>query len=868
MTQRIPFFRKDYQRTPWVLSNVDLTFDVRPEVVEVCLFFDFKRRDDTQENEPMVLMGTDLYLKRLLLNAEPINQVNYALDEHTLEIYRLPESGRLCITTVINPYNNQSLEGLYQSGAMLCTQNEPEGFRRITYFYDRPDVMCVYTTHIIADPTQYATLLANGHFISKEGLPDGRLRVTWHDPFPKPSYLFAVVMGNLEMREDTFITRSGREITLRIYCDEKNIKKTQYAMHCLKSAMTWDEKSYGRECDLDLYMIVAVEDFNAGAMENKGLNIFNSSCILADEKGSTDEDYAHIDRIIAHEYFHNWTGNRITCKSWFELTLKEGLTMFRDAEYTAQTRSKTLTRIMDIQQLTETQFPEDAGPLAHAIRPDSYYEINNFYTATVYSKGREVIRMLYELIGEEKFHEGMNLYFNRYDGQAITTEDFLTVFSEIAPFDLNTFLNWYSQAGTPLVEVTDAYNSETQTYTLYMKQTCRTTPETPQKKPFLIPIKTVLYDTEGNAITEEKTLILSRHEQAFIFDNIQTQPTPSLLRQFSACVNLKYNYTSTQKRLLIQHDSDEFNRYFAMHQLFNTNINEAYQLYQAHENYDFEKSIYLAWHTLIQDALASKIDPQFASLALRFPSLRILSTTHEYLNFPELEKVCENLKINLAKRYENELLKLLDFCKIDAPYAPTQDQIAKRALESTVLEYLSFLPQYYGLIITRINALPCMTQRLTLLRIIVRLNFSQAQHLLKSFYHEFEEDSIVLNDYFSLQARFRGENVIEHLKAQLNDPCFSLQNPNRVNALLGTVLTQLSLYHRPDLPLYELMGDMIRELDIFNPQLSASLARRAFCDYERLNTDHKMRMQAVIKKLALPPNKPSINLYEMIKCYV
>ncbi|NJN45457.1 MAG: aminopeptidase N, partial [Candidatus Competibacteraceae bacterium] len=542
---------KDYTPPTFLIDTVNLRFELGEDATFVHSRLSLRRNPESTEagTASLVLDGQQLELVELRLDGRTLTPEHYTVDADQLTLPQVPNSFQLEITTRIYPQNNTALEGLYQSSGNFCTQCEAEGFRKITYFLDRPDVMAVYTTTVVADKTRYPVLLSNGNCIDSGDLPGGRHWATWHDPFKKPSYLFALVAGHLQRITDTFTTQSGREVALHIYVEPENIDQCDHAMASLKKAMTWDEATFGREYDLDIYMIVAVGDFNMGAMENKGLNVFNTKYVLAKPETATDADYLGIEGVIGHEYFHNWTGNRITCRDWFQLSLKEGLTVFRDQEFTADMSSRAVKRIDDVRILRSAQFPQDAGPMAHPVRPDAYIEINNFYTVTVYNKGAEVIRMMQALLGQDGFRRGMDLYFERHDGQAVTTDDFVQAMEDANGVDWQQFRRWYTQAGTPEITAQGSYDPDTQSYTLTLRQSCPPTPGQDHKKPFHIPVALGLLDSAGRSLPlqlenesapvgDHRVLELREAEQQFRFINVPDSPLPSLLRGFSAPVKL------------------------------------------------------------------------------------------------------------------------------------------------------------------------------------------------------------------------------------------------------------------------------------------------------------------------------------------
>ena len=573
-------YLKDYTGPTHLIPKIDLKITLSFETATVISTFTVIKNNSTQE--PLILNGENLELLDISLNNSPLTESQYSLTDTHLTILLTEEKNTLKITTKIHPDKNLALEGIYKSDNIICSQNEPEGFRRITYFIDRPDVMSEFTTTLTGNKTTFPILLSNGNLVDKGDNSDGTHFTKWHDPFPKPAYLFAVVAGDLGKISDSFTTQSGKTIPLEIYTDKGNEERCWHAMESLKKSMKWDEDVYGLEYDLDIFMIVAVDAFNMGAMENKGLNIFNAAYILADPKTATDGDYKNIEAVVAHEYFHNWTGNRVTCRDWFQLTLKEGLTVFRDQEFSSDMNSRTVERIQNVRRLREAQFVEDAGPMAHPIRPESYDKINNFYTATVYEKGSEIIRMIHTLIGAENFRKGIDIYFENFDGQAVTTEDFLWSMSEASGYNFSEFKNWYNQAGTPHCSVTSSFDETKKTYTLTFEQSCRKTPETAEKKPFHFPIKLGLLNKEGHTI-QERTVVLSETQHTETFSNISEEPLPSLLRDFSAPVTLEYPYSNDDLTFLATHDSDPFNQYEAMYRLSKNVLDSMIHTYQSGE---------------------------------------------------------------------------------------------------------------------------------------------------------------------------------------------------------------------------------------------------------------------------------------------
>jgi aminopeptidase N len=605
---------RDYKPPDYLIDSVDLDFDLGEEAVRVRSRLSIRRDASQSHSVPLVLDGEELVLQCLRLNGCILSTSEYCLEEKTLRIDEVPDSFVLEIETEIKPQENTALEGLYKSSDNFCTQCEAEGFRRITYFPDRPDVMARYTTTITANQEKYPVLLSNGNLITKGQLSDGRHWAKWEDPHKKPCYLFALVAGNLVCQQDFFVTRGGRTVTLQIFVEKMNADKCEHALRSLKKAMWWDEEVYGREYDLDIYMIVAVNDFNMGAMENKGLNVFNSKYVLAKPETATDWDYSAIERVIAHEYFHNWTGNRITCRDWFQLSLKEGLTVFREQCFSANMGSATVQRINDVRGLRDSQFAEDAGPMSHPVRPESYMAINNFYTSTVYYKGAEVVRMIHQILGAKGFRLGMDLYFERHDGQAVTTDDFVKAMEDANGTDLARFRNWYSQAGTPEVNAQTEFDASAKTYSLTFQQSCKATPNQSHKRPFHLPIALGLLDPEGYDFPLQlsgedhpspssiRVLNLRQQQQSFRFVGIDRQPVPSLLRSFSAPVKLHFDYSDEELAFLMANDRDLFNRWEAGQRLAIKTMLDLVADYQQHKKLLLNQSFVAAFHEILTDA--------------------------------------------------------------------------------------------------------------------------------------------------------------------------------------------------------------------------------------------------------------------------
>ena len=685
-------FLKDYQAPDYWIDRTDLTFDLFEDHALVTSVLSMRLNESVNEAASslpdLVLHGEDLDLVSLFVNKQELESDQYRLAKGSLTVPVSETQFELTVVTRIRPQENTSLEGLYKSNGMFCTQCEAEGFRKITYYLDRPDVMSVFTTKVIASQARYPVLLSNGNAIDRGELENDRHYVTWEDPFKKPSYLFALVAGDLEMVEDSFKTQSGRDVTLQIFTESHNIHKCDHAMVSLKKAMTWDENVYGREYDLDIFMIVAVDHFNMGAMENKGLNIFNTSCVLASPETATDGAYQRIEAIVAHEYFHNWSGNRVTCRDWFQLSLKEGFTVFRDAEFSSDMNSRGVKRIQDASLLRTAQFAEDAGPMAHPVRPESFIEISNFYTLTVYEKGCEVVRMIHTILGAETFRQGTDLYFDRHDGQAATCEDFVKAMEDASGVDLTQFRRWYSQAGTPVLTITDDYDERTGEYHLTIAQSCPATPGQETKAPFHIPVGLALLDQNGQLLPlnaagdTEQVLAVKQAEETFTFQGCSSKPVPSLLRHFSAPVRVQYNYSKDDLVFLMKHDTDSFNRWDACQRLGVTAIE---QLVEQPDS-PVDQQLIDAFGVVLSD---TSLDLAVKAEMLRLPSEASLAEQADVIQPLAIVAARRAVRKAIAQAHRDAFKALYESLNHERDYRPEAAHIAERQLKNTCLSYLS-----------------------------------------------------------------------------------------------------------------------------------------------------------------------------------
>ncbi|NSY16685.1 aminopeptidase N [Neorhizobium sp. AL 9.2.2] len=825
----------DYRPTDFVLERVDLTFELDPTNTKVDARLIFHRREGVDLSAPLVLDGDELALSGLLFDQKDVPASQYDATPESLIIRDLPAEApfEITITTHINPEANTQLMGLYRTNGIYCTQCEAEGFRRITYFPDRPDVLAPYTITIIGDKAANPVMLSNGNFLGGAGYDEGRAFAAWFDPHPKPSYLFALVAGDLAVVEDTFVTMSEREVTLKIYVEHGNESRTAYAMDALKRSMKWDEERFGREYDLDIFMIVAVSDFNMGAMENKGLNVFNDKYVLADPETATDQDYANIEAIIAHEYFHNWTGNRITCRDWFQLCLKEGLTVYRDHEFSADQRSRPVKRIAEVRHLRSDQFPEDGGPLAHPVRPTTYREINNFYTTTVYQKGSEVTGMIATLLGMDDFKAGMDLYFERHDGQAVTVEDYVKCFEDVSGRDLAQFSLWYSQAGTPLVNVSTEYDQASATFKLSLEQMVPATPGQPDKQPMHIPLSFALIldngtiadatSVKGGEVTGD-VLHLTDRRQTFTFTGIASRPVLSLNRSFSAPVNIAFTQTPADLAHIARHDTDLFSRWQSLTDLAIPNLTKAARDAREGHEVTCDPALIAA---LLEAAGDDTLEPAFRAQVLALPSEADIGRELGGNNDPEAIHTGRNAVLKLIADAGEDLFKrLFSDMKADSAYSPDAESAGKRALKAAALTYLAYAensPQRAAEAFGAADNMTELSQALTLLA----HRFPEASETtgaLASFLTRFGENPLVIDKWFSLQATMPGEDALSRVKALIDHPRYNAGNPNRVRALVGMyAFSNPTGFNRRDGEGYRFLAGQILEIDPKNPQLAARI---------------------------------------------
>ena len=830
-------YLKDYKPYPFTINSLDLKFEIFEGFTLVTATSEITRNNPNAKE--IFLNGEELELLSVKINKLDIT--NYTADETALRVPCTQDEFTLEIKTKIYPEKNTRLEGLYNSGGTYCTQCEAEGFRRITYYPDRPDVLTTYTVRVEAEK-QYPVLLSNGNCTEKGELEDNRHYAVWHDPFPKPCYLFALVAGDLVHIYDTFTTRSGREVDLYIYVREGDEKQCDHAMDSLKRSMTWDEEVYGLEYDLDIFNIVAVSDFNMGAMENKSLNIFNTALVLAHPETATDTDFMRVESVIAHEYFHNWSGNRVTCRDWFQLSLKEGLTVFRDQEFSADTHSRDVQRIDDVTHLRKFQFTEDASALAHPIRPDNYIEINNFYTMTIYEKGAEIIRMLRTLIGSENYRKGTDLYFERHDGQAVTCDDFVQAMQDASGHDLTQFKRWYSQAGTPELKFSGVYDTKRKTYTITLSQHTPDTPNQKNKQPMPIPVKIGLLDEQGKEITTEDTLILTEKEQNFTIENVTSNPIPSVLRNFSAPVKLQTDLTPEQLSFLMVHDTDGFNRWEAGQRYYLRTILSLI------ENPNHQYNNFLStYEKLLEKATSCDCDPAFMARALTLPDIGRIGQEMDSVNPTQIWNARSTLQNAIAEQFQ-DILQTIYQTFHQHEFATDAKSMGKRALRNVALNLMTsrLTQEDNERVQEHYDAANNMTDRMTGLLLACNL---ENQTIINHFYETFKTYPLVVDKWFAAQAQTQQKQTIATVNDLKTHKEFNIKNPNRVRSLYAAFAMNNPLcFHDETGDGYALLKEAITTLNTINPQIAARLLT-PFREWKRYTPDRQEKMKSALSDI-------------------
>lgn len=857
-------YLKDYKPHAFKIEDVFLEFELDDTKTIVKAISKVARN---RAGEDFILDGHSMELLSVTVDDIEIASTDYILDNDKLILPTklLPTNDfTLVIVTQINPKDNTSLEGLYRSGSMYCTQCESQGFRKITYFIDRPDNMARYTVKIIGEKDKFPILLANGNKLESGKTSDGRPYALWQDPFKKPCYLFALVAGDLAVVKDSFTTMSGRKVDLEIYVEHGNESKCDYAMDSLKRSMKWDEEAYGREYDLDLFMIVAVSDFNFGAMENKGLNVFNSKYILADAHTATDTDYEHIEGVVAHEYFHNWTGNRVTCRDWFQLCLKEGLTVFRDQSFSGDMRSKMTKRIDDVLGLRNNQFGEDAGPLAHNVRPESYIEINNFYTSTVYEKGAELCRMLSILLGVDGFRKGCDLYFERFDGMAVTVEDFVQALSDANKKDLSNFMTWYKQAGTPQIDYKSVYDESSQNYRLILSQRINPTPNQESKKPVLMPVVIAFLSRSGQPLevsyqgkkAHEHILEFEKDSQEFIFEDVSVEPILSLFRGFSAPIILNEYHTVEESLLLMAHDTDGFNRYEAGQKLASKLILGDYNGADNHH----DMMLYVDG---VRRVLGKENDNLYKSYFLGLPSVSYLMQSLQKVNPQKLYTSRKRLRLTMAEAGIHDLEEAYSATRAKLPFSTHGIDVARRAYNNALLSYLvTFDASFDELAKIHYQKADNMTDKIGALTALSERGGKAYLELLEKFYEEYKDDALVIDKWFALQARMQNLKALDMVKSLLKHKDFTYKNPNRVRSLIG-VFAHGNVVGFHQKASYDFVAEQILIIDKINPKTAARLAT-AFEQIHLLDDELAGHARNALEKILKKKSEISKDLFEIV----
>ena len=854
-------YLKDYKVSPFLIETTDLVFDLGDQQTCVTTRLAVRRNPASKEQSNSLELNSkgDVQLQWIEIDGQRLNDSDYTLSDNMLILRNLPASCVITTEVLIQPQLNTSMMGLYRSRTMFCTQCEAEGFRRITYFPDRPDIMSIFTVKIVADKTNYPILLSNGNAIERADLEGGRHSITWHDPFKKPSHLFALVAGTLSVVEDSFTTVSGRKIPLQIFVEEKDLDKCAHAMLSLKKSMRWDEDVYGREYDLDIFMIVAVDDFNMGAMENKGLNIFNTSAVLANPKTTTDASFLRVEGVVAHEYFHNWSGNRVNVRDWFQLSLKEGFTVFRDSQFSSDMNSPTVKRIEDVSFLRTHQFAEDGGPMSHQVQPDAYMEINNFYTLTVYEKGSEIVRMYHTLLGAKTFRKGSDLYFDRHDGEAVTIEQFVAAMEDASGRDLTQFRRWYKQSGTPVLKVRSEYDATAKTYKLNFDQSCPPTPGQSEKLPFVIPVKLGLVSDDGvdiqlNSAGETEIIIeITEPHHQLVFENIDAEPVPSLLRGLSAPVKLDYPYSTEQLAHLMANDSDGFNRWDASQTLSLTVLNQLMHDSLHDRPMVLDGELVEAYKALLSD---ESLDSAMVALMLQLPTEALLHEEADTIHIAAIHDARSFLRTALAGCLAVELETIYERHNTQQAYAPNVEQMGNRSLKNAALGYLMLVDSGVELAWAQFQNADNMTDQSAALSALVNCPAAAdyAAKALAMFLEEFKDEALAMNVWLQIQAANSQPNALSRVKVLLEHSAFSMTNPNKIRSLIGGFANANHVnFHASDGSGYVFLTEQILALNTVNPQIAARLVT-PLTRWKKFSEPNRKLMRDALQNIANEPN--------------
>jgi len=842
----------DYKAPEFTITDVELSFELSPEATVLTAVYQVV--SESGNAGTLILDGQELKLLAVSVDGQLLNADGYQITSEQLILTGMPAKAQLELKIELNPKANTALEGLYLSNGAYCTQCEAEGFRRISYYLDRPDVLARFTTHIIADDVAYPALLSNGNLVKSQLLPDGRRHVTWVDPFPKPSYLFALVAGDFDCLKGSYTTGSGREVALEFYVDKGNKNRAHFALESLKRAMLWDEQTFGLEYDLDIYMVVAVDFFNMGAMENKGLNVFNSKYVLADQASATDTDFFNIESIIGHEYFHNWTGNRVTCRDWFQLSLKEGLTVFRDQQFSADMGSRTLNRIDAVKTIRTAQFAEDAGPMAHPIRPQQVLEMNNFYTVTVYDKGAEVIRMLHTLLGQDGFRKGMDLYFKRHDGQAVTCDDFVNAMQDANGRDLSLFRRWYQQSGTPELKVYGQFDAKKREFKLLMQQHTPPTADQAEKQSLLLPIRIELL---AGGVSQSYLLEMTEAQQEFSFA-VSEKPVPVLLADFSAPVKLQYQYSMDELLQIARDAQDGVARWDAIQQLWQIQVKAAIAAKDAATDYPLPDSLLDFYRQLLIQPLD---DLAFTAELLTVPAYDMVAEQFDEIPVQDLVLALQSFTQQLATKLAEQWQHCYQSLHTEA-YQYQEQQVAKRALRSVCLHYLAFVEGQDELLRQQYLNSDNMTDQLAVLRACRSASHPAFTELMRTFEQSWNSDVLVLDKWFNLSASYPQSSVFDTLEQLTAHPQFSWQNPNRVRAVFGAFYQQNpAMFHADDGKGYQVLADVVLKMDAINPQVASRLVT-PLLSWKRYQSARQQQLKAVLQTML--SQELSNDLYEKV----
>jgi len=873
-------YLKDYREPDYWITKTRLEFELNDDATQVKSTLVVERNKNAPVDAPLLLSGQELDLVSVELNGQSLSHGHYSHDAESLTLFNLKQHNTLVCITRIRPQENTSLEGLYRSRTMYCTQCEAEGFRKITYYLDRPDVMSEFVTKIIADKEQFPVLLSNGNLVDQGDLDNNRHFAVWHDPFKKPCYLFALVAAKLSCVQDHFETMSGRSIAIKVYIEQKDVEKCDHAIVSLKNAMSWDERVYGREYDLDIFMIVAVDDFNMGAMENKGLNIFNASCVLAKQEVTTDAGFQRVEGVVAHEYFHNWSGNRVTCRDWFQLSLKEGFTVFRDQEFSADMGSRAVKRVEDVALLRTMQFAEDAGPMAHPVQPASFIEISNFYTLTIYEKGAEIVRMIHTLLGPELFRKGSDLYFANNDGKAVTIEDFVAAMAEISDRDFSQFMNWYRQAGTPELRVTGKYDESEKIYSLTFKQSCRPTPESETKAPYHIPVALGLVGSAGGLpITlrgdepstegsdrHSKVLEITQPVETFVFEGVKEKPVPSLLRDFSAPVKLEYRYSRDDLMRLMSQDNDGFSRWDASQKLATQVIQEVMAALVNEPAPIVDHRLIDAFRTVLSD---EELDPAEVALMLSLPSEAYLAELAAVIDVDSIHHARNRVERKIAQSLHAEFLAVYGRLSGEIEFKIDARSIARRSLKNVALHYLMVNGKEddVKLCHAQYSEATNMTDELHAFTTIVHANkpaLASLQEAIKAnFYDKWHHETLVINNWFSVQASSPVPGALDNTRSLMAHDAFDIMNPNKVRALIGVfAMRNHTHFHRKKGDGYQFLAEQVIRLNTTNPQIAARLLT-PMTKWKRHDELRQSLMKNELERVKAQP-KLSKDVYEVV----